>query len=193
MARLRDDSGNLYPIYRKNPWLDQLSATSSTRNKIITSDSKDKYMVLRDKIDGNIEDMLPTGFYYKKKVESNQFVKVYTTGIAEIMGLSKAGAKVFHYLFDTLSEAVNKNTLMVQLKYEYMQEDERYFSKSGKPISKSTYYNGIKDLMAKQFIAQSDTPSLYFINPLYMFNGDRLVVVKEYLKEKQSKVQEIQN
>lgn len=184
MARIKDEEGNPYPIHRENPWLNQLINTSKTRNKIITSVSKDKRAVITD-AEGNPEEMLPTGFYYKKKVESNQFVKIYTSGIAEIMGLSRAGAKVFHYLFDTVSDVLNKNMLIVQLKYEHMQEDERYFSKSGKPISKATYYKGIRDLIAKQFIAQSDTPSLFFINPTYMFNGDRLVIVHEIFKEKE--------
>lgn len=190
MARLKDETGELYPVYRQNPWLNELAVSSKTRNKIITSESPDKRMVITD-ANGNPEDQLPTGFYYKKKVEANQFVKIYTTGIAEIMGLSRAGAKVFHYLFDTLSEAINKNTLMVQLRYEHMQEDERYFSKTGKPISKATYYKGIRDLMAKEFIAQSDTPSLFFINPTYMFNGDRLVVVHEFFKDKENNMKRI--
>lgn len=188
-VRRKDENGENFPVYRSNPWMNELLTSSQTRNKIITSDSKDKYLVVHNK-NTSTEENLPTGFYYKKKVEANQFVKLYTAGIAEVTGLSKPGARVFLYLFNEVSESYNKNKTEIVLKYEYMQEDERYFSSSGKPISKSTFYKGIKDLMQHGFIAQSEIPFMFFVNPLYMFNGDRLVIVQEFFKDKTKKIQE---
>jgi hypothetical protein len=40
----------------------------------------------------------------------------------------------------------------------------------------------MKELLDKGFVAESFTPGLYFLNPDYMWNGDRLAFVKEYRK-----------
>jgi hypothetical protein len=42
---------------------------------------------------------------------------------------------------------------------------------------------GMRELIEKGFIAESVTQSKYFINPDYLWNGDRLGFVKEYRKK----------
>ena len=38
----------------------------------------------------------------------------------------------------------------------------------------------MKELLEKAFIAESLSPGLYYLNPDFMWNGDRLAFVKEY-------------
>jgi len=38
------------------------------------------------------------------------------------------------------------------------------------------------NLIEKKFIAESQIQSLYFINPDFIFNGDRLSLVKTFIK-----------
>jgi len=48
------------------------------------------------------------------------------------------------------------------------------------PISEATFYRGMKELVEKGFLAESMSTGLYFVNPDYLWNGDRLAFVKEY-------------
>ena len=58
---------------------------------------------------------------------------------------------------------------------------EQYFiSTDQNPISKASYYNAMRELIQKGFIAESTNPNLYWINPALFFNGDRVRFVKEY-------------
>ena len=41
---------------------------------------------------------------------------------------------------------------------------------------------GMKELIIKGFIAESMVQNKYYLNPDYMWNGDRLAFVKEYRK-----------
>lgn len=182
----KDKNGKEFPRYATNPWMNALIETSRTKNKMIAGQDKNKFAVLGDKRTGELGEIMPTGFFYQKKLESNAFVKMYTAGIAEIMGLSKAGARVFMYLFDVVSEEKQMNNTAVLLKYDYMIEDAKYNIKD-KPMSKATFMNGLKNLIEHGFIAQSQIQHLFYYNPLYMFNGDRLVIVNEYIKEKRPK------
>ena len=56
-------------------------------------------------------------------------------------------------------------------------------------ISESTFHRGMKELIKKNFIAETTTLNLYFINPDYLFNGDRLSFVKTFIKSKYEKIE----
>ncbi len=47
----------------------------------------------------------------------------------------------------------------------------------GKPAA----FKGIKELVEKNFIAETMIQNYYFINPDFMFNGDRLSFVNSYI------------
>jgi hypothetical protein len=49
-------------------------------------------------------------------------------------------------------------------------------------MADATYYRGMKELLEKGFLAESTVQNKYFLNPDYMWNGDRLAFVKEYRK-----------
>jgi hypothetical protein len=42
----------------------------------------------------------------------------------------------------------------------------------------------LAELLAAEIIARSTASSLYFINPIVMFNGNRLTFAKTYVKKK---------
>jgi hypothetical protein len=50
------------------------------------------------------------------------------------------------------------------------------------PISKTIYTRGMRELIDKGFLAASSNMNLYWINPDFLWNGDRLAFVKEYYK-----------
>ncbi len=183
MGNVRKD----LPKYRYNPWLKELSETANLKKKVVSHEDPNKMMILVDNKTG-VEERKTAGFYYNKEIDGNSFVKLYAAGVGEILGLSRAGARVFVYLFDEVSSAHNKDNTQIMLKYEFMAENQRYWSKQGKPIGRSTFFSGIRDLLTHNIIAQAEITGVYFINPMFIFNGDRLVVVNEYKRKTQTQL-----
>lgn len=183
VAKRKSLDGIELPKYRYNPWMKELVNTTRIKKNIVAQDDPNKMMIIRDNRTEK-EEIKTTGFYYRKEVDANAFVKVYASGVTEILGLTKAGSRVFVYLFDMISDVHNKDNSQVTLKYEHMAENDRYWNKQGKPMSRTTFFNGIRDLATHNIIAQSDIIGVYFINPMYIFNGDRLLIINEYKKKK---------
>jgi hypothetical protein len=51
------------------------------------------------------------------------------------------------------------------------------------PMSNPTYDRGMRELIEKSFIAATPMQGVYWINPSFIWNGDRLAFVKEYRKK----------
>ena len=49
-------------------------------------------------------------------------------------------------------------------------------------ISEATYTRGMRELVDKGFLAATPHIGLFWLNPDYLWNGDRLAFVKEYRK-----------
>ena len=50
------------------------------------------------------------------------------------------------------------------------------------PMSEATYTRGMRELIEKDFIAATKVQGWYWLNPDFVWNGDRLAFVKEYRK-----------
>jgi hypothetical protein len=47
-------------------------------------------------------------------------------------------------------------------------------------MSEATYTRGMKELTEKGFIAATQVQGWFWINPAYLWNGDRLAFVREF-------------
>lgn len=47
-------------------------------------------------------------------------------------------------------------------------------------MKKTAYYNGLRELLDKEFLFRSPYDGTFFVNIRFMFNGDRLAFVKGY-------------
>ncbi|CCQ05523.1 firmicute plasmid replication family protein [Escherichia coli 8-415-05_S4_C1] len=116
------------------------------------------------------------------EVDKTQFVKLYVDGVSAIEGLSSSGKKVFKILYLAIRD--NKDTDTILMSFDIVDQDIV-------KISRTTYFKGMKELADKKFIAETMIQNYYFINPDYMFNGDRLTFMKTYyLKDKKTKTKE---
>ncbi len=114
------------------------------------------------------------GFWESETVDATKFVKLYVNGVKAFKGLSSAGTKVFEILYLEVQRNISKDVIWLGFN-----EVEQEIT----PISKSTFLRGMKELIEKGFIAESTTTSKYFLNPDYLWNGDRLTFMKTYVKE----------
>ena len=153
--------------YERNPFVSQ--ANIRPAYKRISSKDGNQTMIIRET--GEI--VAPVGFWYTKEVDKTQFVKLYVNGVKEFKNLTAAGTRVFEVLYFRVQEAIGKD----QIWLTFPNIDQKIT-----PMGETTFYRGMKELLDKGFIAESFTPGLYFLNPDFMWNGDRLAIVREYFK-----------
>jgi hypothetical protein len=124
------------------------------------------------------------GFVEEREVDSEQFVKVYLDGIKQYAQLSKAGAMLFEYLYYEISGSSAKDRDTVILNYRLVQ---RWKSN----LARRTYTRGLSEMLDKEFIFKSLAADMYYVNVRYMFNGDRMVLVKAYRRKGTTQQQEL--
>lgn len=113
------------------------------------------------------------GFVEEKEIDSERFVKVYLDGIKQYAGLGKAGAALFEFLYREISGRDSKDKGTVTLNY--------FLALEWKPdLTRRTYERGLAELLDKEFLFRSIAQDTYFVNVRFMFNGDRMVLLKSY-------------
>ena len=162
--------------WETNPFLSALLQESETKVQKIASPLKDDDLLLVSKTTGELPANANVGVIFSRKVEANEFIKVYVNGIAALFGLSKAGQKVFSLLYSQLSGMDGKDKDTVTLYYAALPRETQ------DKISYRVFNKGINDLINVGFIAESLAPSQFFINPTYIFNGNRLAMINLYEK-----------
>lgn len=110
-----------------------------------------------------------------KRVDGEQFIKLFTANIGLTFDLSAAGIKTFSVLLWVVQhKAISRDEVDLDaLTLEEFIEDH---SGSKKPLSLSltTFKRGMNELEKAQIIAKTMRKGRYFINPNFVFNGDRI-------------------
>ena len=108
-------------------------------------------------------------------------MKLYTEGAAALLNLNASGKKVFQIVYKQLYGKEGKGRTEIVLNHELLSDEEK------SSVSKRTFERGITELINAGFIAESIVPSYYYINTAYLYNGDRLALVNEYVIKKHPK------
>jgi hypothetical protein len=112
-------------------------------------------------------------FLTSKEVDPESFTKVYNDSFYHFFGLKEAGKRVLGYVLQIIKP--NKDMFYLDL-----QEAKQYANYS----NNRSISEGIVQLVEAQIIAKSSKGKYwYFINPMVLFNGDRLQIVIEYRKQ----------
>lgn len=108
----------------------------------------------------------------KHWVDEDQFIKLYINEIGLFFSMTKSQQKLFKYILNKLEW--NK---------DYFYFDAADF-KAETGMSYPSIYKGLALLCNVGLIARSKMYIKYFINPVMMFKGDRIIVAKEYIRAK---------
>jgi hypothetical protein len=161
--------------YNHNPFISDTATNTKHGVKRITNKNGDKMMVVSQNT-GEI--VAPAGFWQAEEVDKTQFVKLYVNGVKAFKDLTGAGTKVFELLYLEVQKNIGKDVIYLS----FSEIDQKATS-----ISKATFMKGMRELLTKDFIAESMTQGKYYLNADFMWNGDRLAFVKEYRKAPQKK------
>lgn len=152
-----------------NPFVSTSIVSSKTRR---ITNKKGDMMIVNSKTNEMIAPI--AGFWHSEEVDNTKFVKLYANGVRAFRDLTSAGSKVFELLYLEVQKNIGKDILWLN----FIDVDQRIT-----PMGKSTFMRGMRELLEKRFIAESLVPSRYYLNPDYMWNGDRLAFVKEYQRQ----------
>lgn len=125
-----------------------------------------------------------------KVVDADRFVKVFVEHLTGFYDLTPASLRLLTVLLTVLSETRHMNTDKVTLTEAIMAKTMQQHGQ--RPISSASYYRAINELIAAGFIAPTDTPPLFFLNPAVLFNGDRIRFVTELRREKSARRQQLE-
>lgn len=111
--------------------------------------------------------------------DTDEFVKVFSAGIAAAYELTRTGQRVF--------QAILKEYEQTPMTRGYA--DSIYLAwfgdgLSGRDIGMSeyTFKRGLRELLDKGFISPQ-APNVFWVNPALFFKGDRVMLVREYRRK----------
>lgn len=185
MSDTKDESMSYkdYPLNKENPFKLQLvkHMVDNRRDKfkkVITTTGKliDGESGLAVTEDG--EDLLVAR---TKSVDNEQFVKVYKGAIELMSGISRRASNLFFwYIFPKLESKESMDVIF------NLDECMEYCN-----MSKATVYAGLAELIDCKLIAKGPILWVFYINPVYIFNGNRVTVVEEFKRVGTDKQQHV--
>ena len=152
-------------IYDANPFMMEMQ----TKTRRVTNKRGDMMLVSNE---GEIVTNV-AGFWEAEEVDATKFVKLFVKGVKALKELTGAGTKVFEVLYLRVQENIGKD----QVYMAFAAVDQALT-----PMSVSTYKRGMAELIEKGFIAATPMQGVFWLNPSFVWNGDRLAFVKEYRK-----------
>ena len=167
-----------FPTNRENPFLQQAvqEVDKHVVHKWKNTAGSDKKAVLTVVNPDSGEIMGQTTFMRQIEVDEDQFAKLYLTQFQAFFDLTTAGIRVFGYIMTCMRP---KNDMIY-----FDLEDCMAYTKYS---SKVSIYKGLAELVSGGIIARGRNDNLYFINPLIIWNGDRVRFVNEYVKKSRKK------
>lgn len=170
---MKTDKPNLKQLqlrFETNPFLEQMddgekfTIKTTLKSKVMGKNAKD---VIMDKTSGEI-----TGgmlFYNTQKVDSEKFIKIYSSHISHLYDLSKTGNRAFGFVANELKP----NTDKVYISYKDMMLYCGW-------TSLQMCYKGVKELISNDIICPHINSGWFFINPKVLFNGNRIAIFQDY-------------
>ena len=153
---------------KENPFMKQ--AIEDIENHVVkkykSSTGSDKKAVVAV-ADTDTGEVFRTSFIRQIEVDEEQFAKLYLNNFAAFFDLSQAAIRVFGYIMTCMKP---KNDMIM-----FILEDCLEYTKY---TSKGTVYRGLAELVKAEIIARGINENLWFINPLIVFNGDRVSFTK---------------
>lgn len=127
-----------------------------------------------------------------KNVDSQQFIKLFTANIGLTFNLTAAGIKTLSVVvWSVQHNALSKDTIDLEsfALAEFLESNKE--TTPPLKLSKATFGRGLVDLEKAKIIAKTMKKGRYFINPNFMFNGDRIAFTTIIERTKEKKIKEI--
>ncbi|EIX3533602.1 replication/maintenance protein RepL [Escherichia coli] len=158
--------------YKENPFLEGMVVPVKGKQVRLSRLGRDANILVNQ----NTGEVQGTHVTTYKRVDSEQFVKLFTANIGLTFELSSAGIKAFGVLvWSVQNSALSKDEVDLDtLVLEAFLQCQVSSSKQPLRLSLATFKRGLNELEKAKIIAKTMRQGRYFINPNFVFNGDRI-------------------
>lgn len=170
MSKIEPKKRGSRTIYEISPFVPNVTV----RTKKVTNKRGDMMLVSSDFAQTGEITAPIAGFWEAKEVDDEKFVKLFVNGVKALAELSPAGTKAFSVLYEALQAAIGHDRVYVSF---------HSVDQNKTKMSRATFTRGFTELVEKEFIAPCMDMNWYFINPAFVWNGDRLAFVQEYRRK----------
>jgi len=161
--------------FKENPFVEKAieDIRLVKRMQVVTPKDRNEIQMIVSQ-SGDVEGH--TAFLKYVEVDEDKFAKLYLSQLASFWELSKPAIRIFSYILSILKPKQDSFILRMDECLGYTGYKNR------KDVN-----NGLAALIESKIIARSNYEFEYFINPLVVFNGDRVTFAKAYIKKKKEK------
>lgn len=167
---MSENTKKLTVRFAENPFVEDMTVRVKTSKIQLSRLGKDDNVL----VNNGTGEILGTHVTTWKKVDAEQFVKLFTANITLTFDLSKAGVKAFNVLFWAMQNSVKQDLILLD---KYILEDFLKAHADREPkimLSQATFFRGLSELESSKIIAKNIRQGWYFVNPNFAFNGDRI-------------------
>lgn len=105
-----------------------------------------------------------------QKVDHEEFTKIFRESVGYILRLSRTAQSVIYYIIENLPKdkgyvIIDNATVMEQCNFK----------------TRKSVRDAVVELLEKNIITRTTVPKKYWVNPLIMFNGNRITYANEYI------------
>ena len=158
--------------YKTNPFLDDMIVPVKGRQVRLSRLGRDENILVNQST-GEVQGTHVTTF---KRVDGEQFIKLFTANIGLTFGLSASGIKAFGVLLWVVQNRAlsNDEVDLDSLTLEEFLDVHKNTDEKPLKLSLATFKRGINEMEKAQIVAKTMRQGRYFINPNFVFNGDRI-------------------
>lgn len=166
-----------FEAFEENPFIEQAVNDIKVikRTQVIRPKSKDEIQMITS-TDGEVTGY--TAFMRFVEVDEERFAKVYLSQFTSFWDLSKPAIRVFSYILTVLKP-----------KQDSFMFDMTDCLTHTKYSTEKSVFEGLSSLIECGIVARGNRHYKYFINPLVVFNGDRVTFAKTYVKKRKERTE----
>jgi hypothetical protein len=177
MKTIKKEAAKLtdYKKHLKNPFMEEAieRVQGKTVKKYRSASNTGEKAILQAFDPETGEELGHTSFIRQIEVDEDKFAKIYLSNFSAFYDLGKQAIKVFGYIMTKL--VIGQDMFIFLL-------DECKEHTGTK--SKTVIYKGLAQLVEAEIIARGPADTIYHINPMVVFNGNRITFAKTYVKKR---------
>lgn len=158
--------------YKNNPFLSDLVVNLREKKVRLGPLGKDSHVLINE----STGEVRGTHMVTYRSVDNEQFVKLFTRNIALTFDLTSPGIKAFNVLcWAVQMGALAKDEVALDsIALEDFLNAHKDRTPPLKDFSIATFKRGLNELETAKLIAKTVRKGRYFVNPSFIFNGDRV-------------------
>lgn len=172
-----------FEMNRENPFLSQalevINKNIVQKTRMASNTGERAILKAIDESTGEI--LGHTAFIRQIEVDEEQFAKFYLSNFSAFYDLKPSSIKVFGFILNQLKP--NRDD------FDFYAED----CMSHYTLSRKTVERALTELLNNGVIARGRNEYQYFINPMVVFNGNRVTFAKTFVRKKQKDKKEDKN